>query len=246
MQIAFVIPAHNEEALLGQCLQSVLDEVARSGLKDVEIVVVDNASTDRTSEVAGGFAGVKVVHEAQKGLGHARASGFANCTAPLVANIDADTIVPEGWLSVVVDEFSRDPKLVCLSGPYIYYDLSWSGQLASEVFYWATKAVYWLSRFVFKTGSVVQGGNFVVMRSAMESIGGYDRSISFYGEDTDIAVRLNRIGGVKWTFRLRMKTSGRRLEKQGIVKTGFTYVLNYISVTFRGRPATHEHTDYRN
>ncbi|HHB83700.1 MAG TPA: glycosyltransferase, partial [Devosia sp.] len=46
MDLAFVIPAYNEETLIGACLASVVAEVRRSGY-DVEIIVVNNASTDR-------------------------------------------------------------------------------------------------------------------------------------------------------------------------------------------------------
>lgn len=246
MNVAFVIPAYNEEVLLGQCLQSVIDEIARSTLcTGAEIIVVDNASTDSTGAVAGSYPGVLVVHESQKGLGHARAAGFSASSAPLVANIDADTIVPEGWLDTAISEFSKDDALVCLSGPYVYYDLPWYSRAVTEAFYWLTKAIYLVNRYVLKVGSVVQGGNFIFRRDAWEKAGGYNRSFTFYGEDTDIAVRLSRIGKVRWTFKFRMKTSGRRLQQQGVFKTGLTYTVNFLAVTFRGSPATRTHTDYR-
>ena len=50
MKLAFVIPAYNEEALIGKCLESVVAEIARSGA-DAEIIVVNNASSDRTGEI---------------------------------------------------------------------------------------------------------------------------------------------------------------------------------------------------
>ena len=100
MQLAFVIPAYNEEALIGKCVESVVAEVRRSG-REIDIVVVNNNSTDRTAEIAAGYPGVRVVDEKQKGLVSARDGGLKATTAELVANIDADTIVPEGWLDVV-------------------------------------------------------------------------------------------------------------------------------------------------
>lgn len=245
MKLAFVIPAFNEEALIGKCLQSVLAEIGRSGV-DADVIVVDNASTDRTGEIAAGFEGVRVVHEPRKGLVHARDAGFAASAGyDLVANIDADTLVPEGWLGVVRDEFSRDPGLVCLSGPYIYYDMAPHNRLLIGMFYGLTYLIYLLNRFVLRVGSVVQGGNFVFKRAAWESVGGYDRSIKFFGEDTDVAVRLSKVGGVKWTHRLKMKTSGRRLEKEGVFRTAGTYTLNFFWVTFRGKPMTKDYTDIR-
>ncbi len=245
MHLAFVIPAYNEQSLIGTCIESVLAEIKRSGRKDIDIVVVNNNSTDRTAEVAGAYPGVRVVDEKQKGLVAARDRGFKATTAELVANIDADTIVPPGWLDVVFDEFEKDERLVCLSGPYIYYDLSEWNRFLVVLFYGLTKLIYWINRFVLRVGSVVQGGNFVLRRDAWIKAGGYNREIKFYGEDTDVAVRLSKVGKVKWTFRLPMMTSGRRLAEEGVFRTALTYTLNFFWVTFAGKPATKTHTDIR-
>jgi glycosyltransferase involved in cell wall biosynthesis len=243
-QLAFVIPAYNEETLIGQCVASVVREVERSGI-DAEIVVVDNASTDRTGEIASGYPGVTVVLETKKGLVHARSAGFEASTAELVANIDADTEVPEGWITTVIESFERQPELVALSGPYVYYDLSLWNRFLVRLFYYLSFVIYLVNRFILRVGSMIQGGNFVIRRSAWIKAGGYDTTISFYGEDTDIAVRMSRVGPVKWTFGLPMRTSGRRLANEGVFKTAGTYVLNYFWVTFRGKPATKDYTDVR-
>jgi len=245
MQLAFVIPAYNEQALIGKCVESVLAEVKRSGRTDIDVVVVNNNSTDRTAEVAASYAGVRVVDEKQKGLVSARDGGFRATSAELVANIDADTIVPPGWLDVVFEEFERDDQLVCLSGPYVYYDLSAWNRFLIAMFYGLTKLIYWLNRYLLRVGSVVQGGNFVFRRAAWTKAGGYNREIKFYGEDTDVAVRLSKVGKVKFTFRLKMMTSGRRLAEEGVFRTALTYTLNFFWVTFAGKPATKEHTDIR-
>jgi cellulose synthase/poly-beta-1,6-N-acetylglucosamine synthase-like glycosyltransferase len=245
MKLAFVIPAYNEDALIGKCLESVVAEIARSGA-DAEIIVVNNASTDRTGEIARSFPSVRVVDEPKKGLVNARDAGFAASEgAELVANIDSDTVVPVGWLDTVLSEFAKDSKLVCLSGPYIYYDMSFWNRALVNMFYGLTYLIYVLNRFILRVGSVVQGGNFVFKREAWARVGGYDRSIEFFGEDTDVAVRLSKVGGVKWTFALKMKTSGRRLEKEGVFRTAGTYTLNFFWVTFRGKPATKAYNDVR-
>jgi len=245
MKLAFVIPAYNEEALIGKCLESVVAEIARSGV-DADIVVVNNASTDRTGEIARSFPTVRVVDEPKKGLVNARDAGFAATEGfDLVANIDSDTIVPAGWLDTVYSEFNKDAKLVCLSGPYVYYDMSGFNRFLVNAFYGLTYLIYVLNRFVLRVGSVVQGGNFVFKRAAWQQVGGYDRTIEFFGEDTDVAVRLSKVGGVKWTFKLKMMTSGRRLEKEGVFRTAGTYTLNFFWVTFRGKPATKSYTDIR-
>lgn len=245
MKLAFVIPAYNEEVLIGQCLQSVLAEIKRAGIP-ADVIVVNNASTDRTGEIARSFEGVTVVDEPKKGLVNARDAGFAASEGyDLVANIDSDTIVPEGWLDVVMREFAADPKLVCVSGPYIYYDMAWHNRVMIGGFYLLTKLIYIMNRYILRVGSVVQGGNFVFKRQAWADVGGYNREIQFFGEDTDVAVRLSRVGNVKWTYKLRMKTSGRRLEKEGVFATAGTYTLNFFWVTFRGKPVTKEYNDIR-
>jgi glycosyltransferase involved in cell wall biosynthesis len=243
-ELAFVIPAYNEEALVGQCLESVLREIKRSGV-DAEVVVVNNASTDRTGEIARGYPDVRVVDEPKKGLVNARHAGFEATTAEIVANIDSDTMLTEGWIDTVLKNFAADPKLVGLSGPFIYYDLSGWNRFLVRLFYYLTYLIYLINRYVLRVGSVIQGGNFVFTRTAWNKAGGYDRSIAFYGEDTDVAVRLSKVGGVKWTFALPMLTSGRRLEKEGVFRTAGTYTLNYFWVTFKGKPVTKEYTDIR-
>ena len=244
MKLAFVIPAYNEEALIGKCVESVLAEVKRSG-RDVDVVVVNNNSTDRTAEIAGSYAGVRVVDERQKGLVSARDGGFKATTAELVANIDGDTVVPPGWIDTVFEEFDKDPKLVCLSGPYVYYDLSGWNRFLISMFYGLTWLIYFINHYILRVGSVVQGGNFVLKRDAWIKAGGFNREIKFYGEDTDVAVRLSKVGKVKFSFRLKMMTSGRRLAEEGVFRTAGTYTLNFFWVTFAGKPATREHTDIR-
>ena len=243
-QLAIVIPAYNEQKLIGACIEAVLKEVKRSGV-DAEIVVVDNNSKDRTNEIASSYAGVRVVKEMQKGLVHARACGFEASTAPLVANIDGDTMMPAGWITTVMQAFDADAKLVCLSGPYFYYDLSVWQRFLVQLFYGAGYLLYLVARFVLRRGSMVQGGNFVFRRDAWQQVGGFDKTITFYGEDTDVAVRLSRVGKVRWTFALPMHTTGRRLAEEGIVRTGWDYTVNFFWVTFSGKPHTKHYSDIR-
>lgn len=249
MKISFVIPAYNEEAVIGTCLRSVFDEIARvkssDRVFDAEVVVVDNASSDRTGEEALAFPGVTVVREPLKGLVYARRAGWVASSGEIVANIDADTMLPKGWLTKVLDAFAADPKLVALSGPYIYYDLpAWKRALV-KFFYFLGWIIHLLNHRVLRAGAMLQGGNFVLRRSAWDTAGGFDTTISFYGEDTDVAKRIGKVGRVVWTWKLPMYTTGRRLEKEGLVRMSFLYTLNHLSVLWTGRPATRKHTDIR-
>jgi cellulose synthase/poly-beta-1,6-N-acetylglucosamine synthase-like glycosyltransferase len=246
MKISFSIPAYNEEQRIAHCLEAVQKEIVRTGLEaETEIVVVNNASTDRTGEIARSFQGVRVVDEPQKGLVKARQAGFRNTTGELVANVDSDTMVPPGWLDTVVREFEKDPNLVALSGPFIYYDLPPLKLLMADSFIKLYPAVNIFMQHVLRVGAILQGGNFVVRRDAMEQIGGFDTTISFYGEDTDVARRISKVGKVKWTLKFPMYASGRRLAHEGLVTTGLRYALNFFYTTFTTRPWSETHQDIR-
>ena len=244
MKISFVIPAYNEEAYIGACLAAIQKELAHT-LCEAEVVVVNNASTDNTKALAQRFEGVRVVDEPHKGLVRARKAGFDATSGELVANIDADTIMPEGWLQTVLAEFAKNKKLVALSGPYFYYDLSVWRRMQIQVFYFFTGLLHVFNHHVLGTGAILQGGNFVIRRDAWERAGGFDTSIEFYGEDTDVAKRLSKEGLVVWTRRLPMYTSGRRLAKEGLVYMASKYTANYFWMTFLGRPFSKTYIDVR-
>lgn len=244
LKLSIVIPAYNEEALLGRCLEAVLREVRRARC-EAEIVVVNNASTDRTRAIAESYPGVRVIDEPIRGIVHARHRGLVGTTGELVANIDADTEMPAGWTDRVLAEFARDPKLVALSGPVVFDGLpAWQSALV-RLSYVAAYPFFAVASNLLGLASVIQGGNFAFRRSAWLAAGGYDRSIDFYGEDTDVARRLRRFGRVKWTFALPMLASGRRFAADGLLATGARYAVNFLSMTLLGRPVTRTHTDVR-
>lgn len=243
LPISFVVPAYNEERLLPGTLGAILAEIRRLRC-EAEIIVVNNASTDATRATALSFESVQVIDEPVKSLARARQAGFAAARGRLVANIDADTILPEDWLAKVLEEFSADPSLVALSGPYVYDGIPRSAALAVRAFYVMGFLFYLLSRLL-RLGSMMQGGNFVVTRAALAAIGGYRQDFAFYGEDTDVACRLAAIGTVKFTFRLWAYSSGRRLAKEGVVRMGIRYALNFVWTTLLHRPFTPNSKDVR-
>lgn len=242
--VSFVVPAHNEEALIARCLASIKAEAARTECVS-EIIVVDNGSTDATRSIALSIPGVAVVYEPVKGLVQARRAGHLAATGKLVANIDADTMLTEGWLATALAEFDRTPNLVGLSGPYVYYDLPKTSRMIVAAFYRVAFVFYVLVRFVMRAGSMMQGGNFIVSRKGLNEAGGYNSTFSFYGEDTDLARRLSKVGVVKFSFRLRALSSGRRFLKEGMLKVGWLYSVNFFWATFMKRPFTSTWTDLR-
>lgn len=244
MVLSFVIPAFNEERYLADCIESILKQI--EGLEEItEIIVVNNASSDGTREVALNYSQVRLVDEPRKGLTFARQAGFLASRGSLIANVDADSRLTAGWVNRVLQAFEANPKLAALSGPLVYYDLTRSERLLVRIFYFAAWMTYAINRYILRVGSMVQGGNFVVSRPALENIGGFNLDITFYGEDTDIARRLNEVGEVLFTLDLKMLSSGRRLRHEGILTMAARYSVNYFWTTFLKRPYTREHIDVR-
>ena len=242
MKLSIVIPAYNEEKYIGQCLKAIFGEIKNSQPgRSIEIIVVNNASNDRTEEIAKSFAGVKVVSESERGLSRARQAGFAASDGNLIANIDADTKIPAGWIEKVFHEFEANEKLVALSGPFIYYDLSKMASVSVAIWYRIGQLTNFVNQFILRKGAMLQGGNFILKRSALHQVGGYDTSIDFWGEDTDIARRISTIGEVKFTFSLPMYTSSRRFKKDGFILSGWKYFINYFWIIFFKKPFMKEY-----
>jgi glycosyltransferase involved in cell wall biosynthesis len=236
MHISLIIPAHNEEKYLPGCLESVVPHLNRL----LEVIVVDNASTDGTVEAASQFQFARVVHEPRKGLLWARQRGLLESRGDYLAYIDADCRMPSGWADIVERTFSAEPKIASLSGPARYYDLPVCTRIMSEAGWWLSAPIAY--RVV---GYTVWGGNFVVSRSALVQIGGFNTMLTFYGEDMDLARRLARVGKVRFLMRFFAFTSGRRISQAGLVKTFAIYALNFLWEVLLGRPFTEAHENYR-
>lgn len=234
--ISLIIPAYNEEAYLPACLDAVMANVAG---KAMEIIVVDNNSTDGTKAVVERYPGVRYVFEARKGITRARQAGFEAARGEILAYVDADTHPPAGWIEQIWEQFGKRPGLACLSGPYSFYDLSGFRNAVSSGWFVFARPLYAI------TGYMMVGGNFAIRRDALEKMGGFDASIEFYGEDVDIGKRAKQQGKVLFHPRFVMPTSGRRMTKQGFVKTAGIYFVNYFAIAMRGKPATKGYEDIR-
>ena len=93
MKISIVIPALNEEGIVGKTVKSVPVEKLKENGLDVEIVVVDNASTDNTAQEAR-EAGARVVFGEKRGYGNAYLKGFAEAEGDIIVMGDADGTYP--------------------------------------------------------------------------------------------------------------------------------------------------------
>jgi len=101
-KISVVIPCHNEAGGIAHCIQSAYGACSKANLT-VEIIVVDNASTDNT-KIRAQEAGARVVSEAQIGYGRALRRGFAEAHGDIIIFGDGDTTY----------DFNEIPRFVSL------------------------------------------------------------------------------------------------------------------------------------
>jgi len=93
MKISVVIPALNEEGIVGKTVQSIPQEKLEEMGLETEIIVVDNASTDNTAREAE-EAGARVIHECHRGYGNAYRRGLNEATGDIILMGDADGTYP--------------------------------------------------------------------------------------------------------------------------------------------------------
>jgi glycosyltransferase involved in cell wall biosynthesis len=100
MKISVVIPAYNEEQLIGDCLRCLNKQTVAPD----EIIVVDNNCTDKTAEIAKSM-GATVIKEPKKGVIFARNTGFDAARGNIILRTDADTRPPNDWIEKIRDTF---------------------------------------------------------------------------------------------------------------------------------------------
>jgi glycosyltransferase involved in cell wall biosynthesis len=111
--ISVIIPAYNEENYLNDtiaALRTDIEHARQSRNAQVEIVVVDDGSVDKTFEIAQQLADT-VVYGPRGGIGLARNAGAAKAAAPLLVFLDADALVEEGVLGRIYDSWRSGAKV---------------------------------------------------------------------------------------------------------------------------------------
>ena len=242
LTLSVIVCAHNEAGYLGACLHSLL---AQSRPPD-EVIVVNNDSSDATGTVAARIESVRVIDEPRRGLVVARETGRRAATGDIVVYVDADCRAPFQWLEKIERRFLRRPSLIALSGPYRFYDWHAHGRALIRA-YDVTVAplTQTLVKHVLRIGTIFYGGNFAVRRTALERIGGFDTTIEFHGEDTNVGRRLHAIGRVELVGDCYLYTSARRYVAMGTWAVVRLYVRNFVSEVLHHRPKDTTHLDVR-
>ncbi len=237
-----IVCAYNEARTLSACLHSLLSQTRPPD----EILVINNASTDETAAVARAIPGVRVVDEPVKGLVVARERARREASGDVLAYVDADCRTPIFWLERVERRFDRHPASVAVTGPYRFYDWDLIGRVLIRAYdYIVAPPTHLLVHYGAGLGAVLYGGNFAVRRSALDRIGGFDRTVEFHGEDTNLGRRLTPVGTVELARDCWVWTSARRYQALGKRKVFGLYIRNFWSEILRHRPADSDHLDVR-
>ncbi len=109
-----IIPTYNGAARIGPCLRALC---SMTGVEDVELLVVDDGSTDGTAEVAASFPGVRVLSQANAGPAAARNLGAREASGDILLFTDDDCVPQPGWLSAMLQPFAEG-EVVGVKGIY--------------------------------------------------------------------------------------------------------------------------------
>jgi len=218
--VSFVVPAYNEELLLPRTLDS-LHATARELQLDYEIVVADDASTDRTGALAAERE-ARVVAVNNRRIAATRNAGARAASHGLLVFVDADTVVPAGALAGALG-------VIASGGIAGGSTCTLDGTLPG----WARVLVPPLMT-LYRWARLTPGAFLFCTREAFDAVGGFDESV-FGGEEVLMARALDRFAktrGQRFTIvRSPIVTSGRKLRAY----TGWELLGTLARLTLRGR-----------
>jgi glycosyltransferase involved in cell wall biosynthesis len=177
---SIIIPAHNE----AKHLPNLLDSIGRTIDYGVEVIIVDNGSSDHTADIAKQFS-CRVVQTNKKYFPSvARNIGANSCNSDLLVFLDADIIVTDSWAKELRrlasdSDFTDFPTI---TGDSYHMSLHPS---------WLEK--YWFEPLRRRKTNYINGGNIIVCRKTFEEIGGFNQILET-GEDVDFCERARRHG----------------------------------------------------
>jgi glycosyltransferase involved in cell wall biosynthesis len=178
--VSVIVPVFNGEAYLAEALESVLHQV----YLPLEIIVVDDGSTDGTAGVAARFPHVRYVYQSNRGPARARNAGLALAQGEVLASLDADDVWPDDKLALQGALLSAHPEADLVLGRVTLVTACprVDGRLCPK-----TLAQPWLSPSL---------GAALIRRRAFERVGRFDETLPL-SEDLDWFLRA-REGGPPW------------------------------------------------
>ncbi|HZH63684.1 MAG TPA: glycosyltransferase family A protein [Flavisolibacter sp.] len=233
--VTVIIPAFNEEKYIVRTLETLLLQ----NYPHFEVIVVNNASTDKTVEVVASFIynqeqtfKIRLLHEERQGTQFARECGRKAATGEIIAQLDADCLPPPNWITIGV-QLLQEKNRAAVAGPYDYFDSRLfirALTYVSQVF--VLQPLNQLAQ-VFRKGGVIIGGNVFIKASILEQSGGYNTALRFYGDDVDIALRVSRYGSIFFTKKIMVKSSSRRYKATGFLPVQAKYSKAFFQSLFK-------------
>lgn len=185
MKVSVVIPAYNAARTIGEAVAHSLSQT--KGSLQVELIVVDDGSTDDTAAVAES-AGATVIRQRNAGPAAARNRGWESATGTFICFTDSDCIPTAGWLENLLDGFT-DSQVGAVAGSYeIANPSSWLARWVQQEVMERHKR---MPSFIRAFGSY----NVAIPRHVLQATGGFDpvyRRAS--GEDNDLSYRIIKKG----------------------------------------------------
>jgi glycosyltransferase involved in cell wall biosynthesis len=185
--VSVIIPAYNQSDYLGIAIQSVLDQT----YQDIEILVIDDGSTDDTRKVANRFSDprIKYIYQANKGLSGARNTGIRNSAGEYLTFLDSDDLFLPEKINLLASFLNSQTEIGFVAGQAIPIDEH--GQRIGSLF--DNPIPKDPSKLLL--GNPLHVGSVMLRRSWQEKIGFFDESLRSY-EDWDMWLRL-AISGCK-------------------------------------------------
>jgi GT2 family glycosyltransferase len=193
--ISLIVCTRNRCSSLRACLD-YLRRLQSPG--DWELIIVDNASTDRTGDLLKTFVenipfGVRLVFEAKPGLGRARNAGVAEASGEIIAFTDDDCYVSSDFLIRILEVF-RDAKIGFMGGRILLYDETDVPQTIRP----ETEVALIPPQSFVRPGQL-QGANMAARRSLVTEVGGFDPDFGAGStfrscEETDFQARASQAG----------------------------------------------------
>ena len=181
MHFSIIIPAKNEEANIGRCLDSIAELDYDNNL--FEVLVIDNGSTDRTLQILNNRQATVHVQPTLT-ISGLRNYGAANSQGEILAFIDADCTVARSWLTEAA-RYLNAADIVCFGSPPAVPDKAT----------WVQKAWFRVRRKTPPVGETawLESMNMFVRAEIFKKIGGFDESLVTC-EDYDLSLRLSKVG----------------------------------------------------
>lgn len=228
MKLSIIIPTYNEE----EYLPNLLESIQRQNFDDLEVIVADNHSTDKTIEIAQSY-NCKIVPGGLPAVG--RNNGARIAQGELLLFLDSDCVLTNNYLSQTIEEFELHNLAIAIT-QIIPLEKGFINQLSHELANYMTKII----SHIKPHGAGCYG--IITYKSIHEQVGGFEESLDF-GEDTDYIERIGKIGRFKVLENPRLLISTRRLEEEGLKSITLKYAKS-TAYQLMGRNMTLKELDY--